>query len=76
MSLRRSTNPGKHERAARKRHRRASLWCGKWGAAAEPLRLGREHYRRLAARDFKAVADAEKPGAADRYESARETALT
>ncbi len=45
MSLRYS-NPGKHEREARKRHRRARVWSSHMGAEAEPLKLGRKHFQR------------------------------
>lgn len=33
-STRRHGNPGKREREARKRHRRALVWCSTWGAEA------------------------------------------
>lgn len=52
MSQRRITDPGRREREARKRHRRASLWCVEWGAEAGSLKLGREHYRRWVRRDI------------------------
>lgn len=45
MSLR-YTNPGRRERAARKRHGRARVWSSGMGAEAEPLKLGRKHYSR------------------------------
>ena len=42
MTLRRTTNPGKREREARKRHRRARYWSSRlMGAEAAPLKLGR-----------------------------------
>ena len=59
-SVRRHGNPGRREREARKRHRRASLWMSEWGAATEPLKLGREHFGRIT-RQTLAVADSRKP---------------
>lgn len=61
---RRTSNPGKRERQARKRHRRATTWIVSRGAEVGPLKVGRKHSRRLAARFWQslAVADAEKPG--------------
>ena len=52
-------NPGKREREARKRHRRALLWQG---AEVVPLKLGRKHLHRsllsvLAVADSRKVAD-------------------
>ena len=42
MSLeRRTTNPGKRERVARKRHKR-----GLCGSGGEAFKLGRKHFRR------------------------------
>ena len=59
---RRTSNPGKRERQARKRHRRGHYWNSNMAAEAEPLKVGREHSRRCAARFWQslAVADAEK----------------
>lgn len=57
MSLdRRTTNPGKREREARKRRRRARVWCSSMGAEAAPLKLGRKHFRGWVRRSL-AVAD-------------------
>jgi hypothetical protein len=48
MSLaRRTTNPGRREREARKRHGRARVYAG---AETEPLKLGRKHFRRWVGR--------------------------
>jgi hypothetical protein len=58
-SQRRHANPGKRERQARKRHRRALYWEG---AAAVPLKVGSKRSRRIW-RNFMAVADRRKaPG--------------
>ena len=74
MSIeRRTTNPGRREREARKRNRRALYWSSSWGAEAEPLKLGRKH----ADRHFKiilAVADSRNAGRQRALESARRTA--
>jgi hypothetical protein len=45
---RRRENPGRRERAARKRHRRARLIAGGnlEGPVPEPLKLGRKHLGR------------------------------
>ena len=77
MSLERTANnPGRREREARKRHRRA--WVVERGnvtmvanhsyfqsyppgAEAVPLKLGRKHYRRWT-KDRLAVADSRKTG--------------
>lgn len=40
------TNPGKREREAGKRHRRACVWTTDMGAATKPLKLGRKHSMR------------------------------
>lgn len=62
MSLdRRTTNPGKREREAGKRHRRALVWSSNMGAAAVPLKLGHKHFQRWAKRS-QAVADGRKAG--------------
>jgi len=62
MSLdRRTTNPGKREREARKRHRRALVWPTRMGAEAVPLKLGHKHFQRWAKRSL-AVADGRKLG--------------
>ncbi len=77
MSLdRRTTNLGRYEREARKRHRRAWVLVdgnvtmtanhGYFlsyppGAEAAPLRLGRKHYKRWAKRSL-AVFDSRKTG--------------
>ena len=74
---RRSANPGRREREAGKRHRRAwvveydggGATCAGFryflsyppGAGAVPLKLGRKHYRRWCRR-YQAVADSRKPG--------------
>jgi len=86
MSLeRRANNPGKREREARKRHRRA--WMTVEGnvtmvcnhryflnypprAEAVPLKLGRKHYRRWT-KGRLAVADSRKAGEERALESAR-----
>jgi len=49
MSLRRTTNPGRREREAGKRHRRAILYtwrCEDGRTAAVRLKLGLRHRRR------------------------------
>ncbi len=57
MSLsRRTDNPGKREREARKRPRRARCWSQEAGAEAVPLKLGRKHLQRWLKRSL-AVAD-------------------
>jgi len=62
MSLdRRTTNPGKREREARKRHRRAIAWSSDMGAVAVPLNLGHKHMRRWVKRSL-AVANSRKAG--------------
>jgi len=77
MSLERlANNPGRREREARKRHRRAwvvergnfTMVCNHsyfqsypLGAEAVPLKLGRKHYRRWT-KDRLAVADSRKAG--------------
>jgi len=82
---RRADNPGKREREARKRHRRA--WVVEKGnvtvvashsyfttyppgAEAVPLKLGRKHYRRWTRRSL-AVADNRKAGGERALVSAR-----
>ena len=61
MTARRNGNPGRQEREAGKRHRRARVWNSDMGAGAIPLKLGRKHlsryYRR---RNVMAVAEREK----------------
>lgn len=69
-SERRHRNPGKREREARKRHRRALIWCSIWGAEAEPLKRGSRHFRR-GYRHVMAVADSRKTGGERALESAR-----
>ena len=54
--IRRTANPGKREREARKRHRRAVLWYTRDGAVVGPLKLGRKHLLRRMKADL-AVAD-------------------
>ena len=49
-------NPGKREREAGKRHRRARVWSGDMGAEAVPLKLGRKHFLRWLKRSLE-VAD-------------------
>jgi hypothetical protein len=44
MSLRRSTNPGRRERAAGKRHKRTETYT--LGSDPQPLKLGRKHLGR------------------------------
>ena len=56
---RRTTNPGKREREARKRHRRGPTWTSMTGW----LKLGRKHSSRFYRALHLSVADAEKPGA-------------
>jgi hypothetical protein len=58
---RRTDNPGKREREARKRHRRAVCWFYKDGAEVGPLKLGRKHLRRRLRADL-AVADSRNAG--------------
>ena len=60
MTARRHDNPGKREREAGKRHRRARIWSSSMGADTAPLKLGSEHLRRWCRRCTLAVADAEK----------------
>lgn len=60
MSLdRRTTNPGKREREARKRHRRACVWSSDMGADVAPLKLGHKHFQRWVRRSL-VVADNRK----------------
>jgi hypothetical protein len=60
MSLdRRTTNPGKREREARKRLRRGLVWSSDMAPGTAPLKLGHEHIRRWAKRSL-AVADSRK----------------
>jgi len=56
-SERRHRNPGKRERTARKRHRRARYSTG---AMSGWLKVGSKHFRRELRRAL-AVADVEKP---------------
>lgn len=61
MTARRNGNPGRQEREAGKRHRRARIWSSDMGAGVAPLKLGRKHlsryYRR---RNVMAVVEREK----------------
>lgn len=57
---RRTMNPGKREREARKRHRRGSCWRSAWSADVAPLKLGRKHAGRWMRKTHLAVADIEK----------------
>ena len=59
MTARRRWNPGKREREAGKRHRRAVVTCDN-GAEATTLKLGRKHFLRFYSRIAMAVADPEK----------------
>lgn len=54
-----TTNPGKRERVARKRSKRARVWSFSMGAEAVPLKLGRKHFQRWLNRNL-AVADSRK----------------
>jgi len=59
----RNVNPGKREREARKRHRRAVVTIWPNGAEVVRLKLGRRHMARFIKRGYHPpVADAEKPG--------------
>ena len=61
MTARRNGNPGRQEREAGKRHRRARIWNSDMGAESEPLKLGRKHLSRYYRhRNFMAVAEREK----------------
>jgi hypothetical protein len=61
MTRRRSGNPGRQEREAGKRHRRARVWNSGMGAEVEPLKLGRKHLSRYYRRSYVlAVAEREK----------------
>ena len=52
---------GLRERQARKRHRRARVWCSSMGAGVDPLRIGRKHFPRWSRlMDRQAVAESEK----------------
>ena len=73
--VRRHENPGKRERQARKRHRRARYWDSSMGAEAAPLKVGPVHCRRIA-RDYLAVADSRKSGGERALESARRSLPT
>lgn len=91
MSLdRRTTNTGKREREARKRHRRAWMVTRRNhtmianhgyflryppGAEAVPLKLGRKHYLRWVKQSL-AVADSRKTGGKHALEPARRTSPT
>jgi hypothetical protein len=68
--MRRHENPGRRERLARKRHRRAHIWRGQWGAEAVPLKVGRVHSWRMMIRVL-AVADRRNAGGERALESAR-----
>ena len=57
--LRRIRNPGKRERLAGKRYRRASVWCSNWGAETSPLKRGSRHFMR-GFRRYLAVVDSRK----------------
>lgn len=39
-------NPGKRERLAGKRHKRATIWSSNWPSGSEPLKVGSKHFRR------------------------------
>jgi hypothetical protein len=65
---------GKREREAGKRHRRARIWLGQWGAEAAPLKLGRKHMSRLSKHLF--VADSRKTGGERALVSARRSLPT
>lgn len=61
MTARRSGNPGRQEREAGKRHRRARVWSSDMGAGIAPLKLGRKHLNRYFRRkNALAVAESEK----------------
>lgn len=64
MNMRRSTNDGKREREAGKRHRRVVMHTWKTNVHGETvavtLKLGRKHSRRVESRIAKAVAESEK----------------
>ena len=59
--IRRTTNPGRRERQAGKRRRRARYWSSNMGAVADPLKFGPKHFRRFLRRDL-AVVDSRKTG--------------
>lgn len=64
---RRYRNPGKRERQAGKRHRRAHVWMTGMGALHGGLKVGPKHSGRLLSRFFglrsvQTVADAENSG--------------
>ena len=65
-SIRRHANPGRREREARKRHRRARVWFydHNVGAMVGPLKLGRKHHLRRMVRIL-AVADSRNSGRGD-----------
>jgi len=74
MSLeRRTINPGRRERQARKRHRRAIIWSSRWGAEAEPLKVSHRHRGRLFGLIL-AVSDSRNAGRRHALESARRLA--
>ena len=74
MSLeRRTINPGRRERRARKRHRRAIIWFSRWGAEAEPLKVSHRHRGRLFGLIL-AVSDSRNAGRRHALESARRLA--
>lgn len=60
--MRQRKRPGKRERQARKRHRRARVWSSTWGASVGWLKVGRSHSGRQLRRyvSVMAVADAEQ----------------
>lgn len=43
---------GRREREARKRHRRARVWCSHMGAGQEPLKLGRKKMKAFLRRTY------------------------
>jgi hypothetical protein len=57
--MKRSNNPGKRERQAGKRHRRALVWSSLMGSDVAPLKVGRSHSGRWM-RKLLTVADSRK----------------
>ena len=69
MSIdRRTTNPGRRERLAGKRHRRGLIWSSWMPPMSRALKVGRKHGRRWAMRSL-AVDDGRKTGGAKRVKS-------
>jgi hypothetical protein len=54
-------NPGRRERLAGKRHRRAIVWSNAWPSGSAPLKVGSRHFGRCM-RERLSVAENENLG--------------